>query len=262
MVVPSSNSILTIIKKVFQKKIEKLPFHENNSSKFELINNLEDYFNTTIREVTIPRTQMITIDKDEPLINAIKLFSESGFSRLPVQEGIKDNIVGILFAVDIFELFESIGDYKVSQVMRKPFFVSYSQQIHEVLSHFRKNRVQLAIVIDEHGGVDGMVTTEDIIEELVGDIPDELNKNEDPTYKMVENGTVIMDANYPLSQFNDLYSKDFQKEGIETIGGYICHSAGKIPEKGESIQLENLEFVIDESNERRLEKLRISAPKI
>ncbi len=261
MEVPSSRSFFTLIRKVFPQKKEKKPFHERIPGKFEVINNLEDYFNTTIREVTIPRTAMVTIDKDEPLTKAIKLFYESGFSRIPVQEGVKDNIVGILFAVDIFELFDSIGDYNVSQVMRKPFFVSYSQKIHEVLSHFRKNRVQLAIVIDEHGGVDGLVTTEDIIEELVGDIPDELNKTEDPTYKTVENGLVIMDANYPLSQFNELYSKDFQKEGIETIGGYICHSAGKIPEKGETIQLENLQFVIDESNERRLEKLRISAPK-
>jgi len=115
-------------------------------------------------------------------------------------------------------------------------------------------------VIDEHGGVDGLVTTEDVIEELVGDIPDEFNNDSDPSYKKVGNKMILMDANYPLSEFNDLYGTDFQKEGIETIGGYLCHSTGKIPGKGEKIELNQILFTVEESNQRRIEKLRITAP--
>lgn len=256
---PSSRSFLSLLK----SKILNIQDKDSNltqiSNDHEIINNLEDYFDTTIREVMVPRTQMVSIDKDAYLTKAIALFHETGFSRLPVQEGKKDNIVGILYAVDLFGYFQEAEKVKVSEIMRKATFISYSQKIHQVIYHFRSNKVQLAIVVDEHGGVDGLVTLEDVIEELVGEVPDEVNKSDDPTYKSLSNGSVLMDANYPLSQFNELYKKDFQKEGIETIGGYVCHSAGKIPEKGEKILLDDLQLVVDESNDRRLERLLISS---
>ncbi|MCG8333420.1 MAG: hemolysin family protein [Proteobacteria bacterium] len=258
MEVPSNRSLLSIVKSKLLNKPHQEAISSIDPSEFEVLNNLEDYFNTTIREVMVPRTQMETIDKNAPIKEAIHLFHKTGFSRLPVLEGKRDNIVGILYAIDLFEYFESAESVLVLEIMRKPSFVSYSQKIHQVFSHFRTNKVQMAIVVDEHGGVDGLITIEDVIEELVGDIPDEFDKNDDPTYKSLSNGSVLMDANFPLSQFNELYNKDFQKEGIETIGGYVCHSAGKIPEKGERIELENLQLVVDESNDRRLEKLLIS----
>jgi CBS domain containing-hemolysin-like protein len=259
--VPSVNTIISLIKSKFSKKQQQTPYPNKESSEFEVINNLEDYFNTTIREVMVPRTQMVTIDKNAPLKSAIKLFHQTGYSRIPVQEGKRDNIVGILYAIDLFEHIESANDVLVSQIMRTPSFVSYSQKIHQVFAHFRTNKVQLAIVVDEYGGVDGLVTIEDVIEELVGEIPDEFDKNDEPSYKPLGNGSILMDADFPLSEFNELYNKDFQKEGIETIGGFVCHSAGKIPEKGEKIELENLQLIVDESNDRRLEKLLISASK-
>lgn len=225
----------------------------------EVINNLEDYFNTIIKEVMVPRPDMVTIDKDKTIREAIQLVHRTGHSRIPVQEDLPDNIVGVLYAIDLFNYFESPDDLRVSRIMRKPLFVSYSQKIHQLLSHFRKSKVQLAIVVDEHGGVDGLVTLEDVLEELVGDIPDEFDKHPDPTYKAAGDGSIVMDAGFPLSEFNDLFQKEFQKEGIETIGGFICHIAGKIPEKGEVIDLDNLQFTVDESNDRRLEKLRIYA---
>ena len=125
---------------------------------------------------------------------------------------------------------------------------------------FKLKRTQLAIVIDEHGGVDGLVTIQDVIEELVGDIPDEFNKNNDPTYQTLEEGLIVMDANYPLDEFNELYQTDFQKEGIETIGGFICHKASKIPERGEEFNLEGIGFVVQQSDEKQLVKLRITSP--
>lgn len=255
---PASRSLLSVIKsRIFKQQAETSSVN-SISNDHEIIHNLEDYFDTTIREVMVPRPKMMTIDKDVPIKNAIRLFHETGFSRLPVQEGRRDNIVGILYAIDLFGHIDTADSVLVSQVMRKATFISYSKKIHQVIYHFRSHQVQLAIVVDEHGGVDGLVTLEDVLEELVGEIPDELNKNDEPSYKPLGNGTVLMDANYPLSQFNELYNKDFQKEGIETIGGYVCHSAGKIPEKGEKIFLEDLRLVVDESNDRRLERLLIS----
>ncbi len=257
---PSSHSLISLLKKHIFKKKEKQPFPEKDSSEIEVINNLDDYFDATIREVMVPRTDMETIEKNAFLDQAIQIFHKTGHSRLPVQEDLRDNIVGILYAIDIFGYLDRYKEVKVSQVMRKPLFVSYSQKIHQMLSDFRKERVQMAIVVDEHGGVDGLVTLEDVIEELVGDIPDEFNKNVDPSYKPMGDGMILMDANYPLSQFNELYNKRYQKEGIETIGGYVCHRTGKIPAKGEKIKLDNLQLIVDESDDRRLEKLLISAP--
>jgi len=256
--VPSSGTLYSYLTKSFSKKFKKKSAQSDDLGDIDLLNNLEDYFNTTIREVMIPRTKMKTIDKRKPIQEAIRLILETGHSRLPVQDKKRDNIVGVLYAIDLFKYFNSSDEVMVSEVMRKPFFVTYSQQIHQLLTFFRNNRVQLAIVIDEHGGVDGLVTTEDVIEELVGDMPDEFNKNSDPSFKNVGNGTIIMDANYPLDQFNELYNTDFQKEGIETIGGYICHSAGKILETGEEIVLNQIKLTVHESNERRLKKLRIT----
>jgi len=177
-----------------------------------------------------------------------------------VQDKNPDNIVGIIYAIDLFKYFYSPPDITIEQLMRKPLFASYSQPINQLLSLFKSKRTQLAIVIDEHGGVDGLVTTDDVIEELVGDIPDEFNKNTDPAYQQLDDGLIVMDANYPLDEFNELYRTDFQKEGIETIGGYICHSASKIPEKGEIFNLEGISFIVQESDEKQLVKLRITAP--
>ena len=259
---PSSDSFYSFFKKSLVKKFKKADKKQKKSEEIELRNNLEDYFNTTIREVMVPRTLMVTIDKDRPIDDVIRLIHETGHSRIPVQDKNPDNIVGIIYAIDLFKYFYSPPDVAIEQLMRKPLFASYSQPINLLLSLFKNKRTQLAIVIDEYGGVDGLVTTEDIVEELVGHIPDEFDKNNDPAYQKLDNGLIIMDANYPLDEFNQMYRTEFQKEGIETIGGYICHSASKIPEKGERFNLEGIDFVVQESDEKQLVKLRITSPEI
>ena len=257
---PSSDSFYSVLKNSIVKKFKKSKKKQKKSEEIELINNLEDYFDTTIREVLVPRTLMVTIDKNSGIDEVIKLIHETGHSRIPVRDNNPDNIVGIIYAIDLFKYFYSPPDITIDQLMRKPLFASYSQPINLLLSMFKTKRTQLAIVIDEHGGVDGLVTIEDVIEELVGDIPDEFNKNNDPAYQQLEEGLIVMDANYPLDEFNDLYRTDFQKEGIETIGGYICHKASKIPKRGEQFNLEGLDFVVQESDDKQLVKLRISSP--
>lgn len=257
---PSSDSFYSVLKNSLTNRFKKAEKKQKKSEEIELINNLEEYFDTTIREVMVPRTLMVTIDKDCPIDEVIKLIHETGHSRIPVQDKNPDNIVGIIYAIDLFKYFYSPPDISIDQLMRKPLFASYSQPINLLLSMFKLKRTQLAIVIDEHGGVDGLVTIQDVIEELVGDIPDEFSKNNDPAYQTLEEGLIVMDANYPLDEFNDLYQTDFQKEGIETIGGFICHKVSKIPERGEQFILEGIDFVVQESDEKQLVKLRITSP--
>lgn len=258
--VPSNESIFTLLKKSFSSTFQKKESTKDLPADNDLLDNLDDYFTKTIREVMVPRTDMITIDQTCHVSDVISLIHETSHTRIPIEDGNPDNIVGILYAIDLFEYFgESDSIPPVSEIMRKPFFASYSQQIHQLLSNFKKNRTHMAIVIDEHGGVDGLITVEDVIEELVGDIPDEFDKDNEPTYTRLTKNRVFIDAGYPLDDFNDLFHTDFQKEGIETIGGYVCHVAGKIPGKGEKLKLGEMQFTIDESNERKLEKLTVTA---
>ncbi len=261
MEVPSNDSLFSYLKRTLSSTFGKGEKAKDFPEDIDLINNLEDYFTKTIREVMVPRTDMITIDKTRHVSDAIDLIHETSHTRIPIEDDNPDNIVGILYAIDLFKYFnESDHIPPISRIMRKPFFVSYSQQIHHLLSNFKKNRTHLAIVIDEHGGVDGLITIEDVIEELVGEIPDEFDKDNEPTYSRIGKDLISVDANYPLAQFNDVFQTDYQKEGIETIGGYICHNAGKIPKKGEKLKLGDMEFTIQESNERKLEKLTVKAP--
>lgn len=258
MEVPSNGSILTYLKKTLFSSFHKSEKSKLPSEKTDLINNLEDYFSKTIREVMVPRTDMISIDKTQSVSDVIDLIRETSHTRIPIEDGNPDNIVGILYAIDLFKYFDQSDNIPpIFEIMRKPFFASYSQQIHHLLSNFKNNRTHMAIVIDEHGGVDGLITIEDVIEELVGDIPDEFDKDNEPTYTLLDKNLVSVDANFPLTQFNEVFKTDFQKEGIETIGGFVCHNAGKIPEKGEKLKLGEIEFTITESNDRKLEKLTI-----
>jgi CBS domain containing-hemolysin-like protein len=256
---PSNDSIFSYLKKTFSASFRKSNQTKELPEEINLLINVEDYFTKTIREVMVPRTDMITLDKTQDIKDAIALIHEASHTRIPVEDGNPDNIVGILYAIDLFGFFgETQNIPPISTIMRKPFFASYSQQIHQLLSNFKKNRTHMAIVIDEHGGVDGLITVEDVIEELVGDIPDEFDKDNEPAFIRLNKSQISIDANFPLAQFNDEFQTDFQKEGIETIGGYVCHIAGKIPEKGETLTLGEMTFTIDESNERKLEKLVFS----
>ena len=224
----------------------------------ELLNNLEEYFTTSISEIMVPRTKMVTIEKNETIRDAISLFSKCSYSRIPVQDQKRDNIVGILFGVDLFKYIESGQEsLPISEVMRKPFFASYSQPIHHLLSSFKKVHVHLAVVIDEYGGVDGIITLGDVIDRLVGDLPDESVKSDEPSYTTLEENRVLMDADFSLDNFNELYGTNFDKEGIETIGGYVCHTLEKIPQKGETFELDQFVVNIEESSDRRIDKLII-----
>ncbi|PCI27571.1 MAG: hypothetical protein COB67_08240 [SAR324 cluster bacterium] len=253
--VPSSSSFFSFFK---DSLTADFPPPKDNQEEVELINNLEAYFNTTIREVMVPRTKMITLEQNQSLSEAIDVFRQTGYSRIPVKDKKVDNIVGIVRGVDLFDYFHAVPDIPVSEIMRKPYFASYSQPIHHLLNHFKQQRLEMAIVVDEYGGVDGLVTLTDIIGELIGDLPDEFNRA--PNYEQIEDHLIIMDANFPLDDFNKLYNTDFFKEGIETIGGFICHSCGKILQKGENFKIGNIQFSVEDSNVRRLLKLRLIAP--
>lgn len=228
----------------------------------EMLNNVESFFDTTIQEIMVPRTRMVTIESEQSLREAINLFKKTGHSRIPVQQETKDKIVGLLYSKDIFPHIDILDDKRVYEIMRKPFFVSYSQPIHKLLTNFKTGKIHQAIVIDEYGGVDGLITIEDVIEELTGEIRDEHDKVEEPSYQNVDEENLCMDADYSLYDFNELYQTEFNKEGTETIGGYLCHILGRIPETNEHFELDGIKFEVIESDDRHLSKLKILKPEM
>ncbi len=253
---PSGSSLIHLLKASFK--------HQGGESSVEtqaLLDKLENFFSATASDAMEPRTKIVSIHCQAQIKEALKLHHQSGHSRLPVYDKKEDNIVGILHAIDLFPFAESDNlSQPVSKAMRKPLFVSYSQPIHQIMANFRQAHTHMALVVDEYGGVDGVLTLSDILEELVGVIPDEFDKDSDPSYEEVGDGVIVMDANFALEDFNELFHVDFKKEGIETIGGYTIHVLGKIPSKAESFKIDNISFTVEESDERRLLKLRLPAP--
>lgn len=226
-----------------------------------LLERIQDFFSSNAQDVMVPRTQMTSVPQNCSIKEALLAHHESGHSRIPVFDGRKDHIVGILHAIDLFPLVTNNElEKEVREVMRKPLFVSYSQALHQILANFKQAHTHMALVVDEYGGVDGVVTLSDILEELVGDIPDEFDKELEPTYEEVEGGLIVIDANYSLEDFNQLYHTDFKKEGTETIGGYAMHILGDIPSPGDRFKLGKLQAIVEESNERQLVKLTLPAP--
>lgn len=253
------SGLISIIKTLFQSN-EDEDHPPAGPEQIEMLNNVENFFDTTIQEIMVPRTRMVSIESDQPLRDAVELFKETGHSRIPVQQETKDKIVGLLYSKDLFQHIDNLDGKKVQEIMRKPFFVSYSQPIHKLLTNFKTSKVHQAVVIDEYGGVDGLITVEDVIEELIGDLQDEHDQTEEPSYEIVDDQNVCMDADYPLDDFNHLYQTEFDKEGTETIGGYICHFLGRIPETDEQLEIEGIKFEVMESDERHLSKLKFIKP--
>lgn len=228
--------------------------------KNDLINQVENFYQTRIDKIMVHRARMVCIDASTKLNQVVELIQQSGHSRIPVREDGKERIVGILFAKDLFSHLNDLTHKTVAQVMHRPFFVSYSAPIHQLLAQLQRKETHLAIVVDEYGGVGGLVTMEDVIEELIGEVHDEHDKAE-PTYE-VKDGFVLMDALYSMEEFNKRYSTNLHQEGVETIGGYICTYIGRIPAVKEQLEIDGFQFQIIESAGKRLSKIRVEQPKL
>ena len=251
--------VVSMLKSLFQHDDSDDEPPHGGQEAVKILENVEKFFNTNVNEVMVPRTEMVTLEEGLTLKEALDAINSSGFSRIPVQKNRKDDIVGILYAKDLILHIDSLETKLIGDIMRDPYFVSYSQSIQHLLHNFQKTHVHLGIVIDEYGGVDGIVTIEDIIEELIGEIDDEFDKNDiKPSYEVVNQDESFIDAHFLLDDFNELYEKKFEKEGIETIGGYICYKLDRIPKEKEICEVEGIQFEIIEREERKLIKLKVN----
>lgn len=215
----------------------------------------------TVGDVMIPRAQMVALPADAPLRALIAMVVESGHSRFPVHGEDKDEILGILLAKDLLRgVVAEHAPHSVRELLRPAVLIPESKKLNVLLREFRQSRNHMAIVIDEYGGVAGLVTIEDVLEQIVGDIDDEHDEAVDETQLISAqaDGHFVVDALTPISDFNERFGADFDDDEYDTIGGLLTAAIGHLPEAGEELTLGRFGFRVARADARRLHALHVS----
>ena len=206
-----------------------------------------------VRDIMIPRGRMIVLDHEDSFASIIDRISESGHSRFPVIDDDKDDVVGILLAKDLLQLsIEATVQFEINEYIRPASFIPESKRLNVLLKEFRQNRSHMAMVVDEYGGVSGLVTIEDVLEQIVGKIDDEHDDDDEIDIQHHGANRYTVRALTPLQDFNDYFKSDFSNDEIETIGGYLLGHIGYLPERGESFSLQNLTFKVLSADSRHV----------
>jgi CBS domain containing-hemolysin-like protein len=227
----------------------------------EMIRNVLDFKDLATKAVMVPRRKITGIELGTPLDRVMEIVAAEKHSRYPVYRDTLDNIVGLLYAKDLFDLVKkgTLAKRKLEELMRKPvLFVTESQAALSVLREMRTRRLHIAMVSDDTGGTSGMVTLEDIIEEIVGEIRDEHDADADAAIQKVADGRFFADASIPIGDLEPHLGRSLQTDGeVESLGGLIVQRAGHVPKTGEHVQLGEFRFIVREADERRVVKVEI-----
>lgn len=214
------------------------------------------------RDIMVPRSQMATIDIDQPLEEYLPILLENNHSRYPVVNEDKDHIEGILIVKDILQYaLKPQTEWQMRDILRPAVIIPESKRVDALLKDFRQQRYHMAIVVDEYGGVSGLITIEDILEQIVGEIEDEHDEIEGSDIRKLGSHVFLVSALTPLDEFNEAFATSFDEDEASTIGGIVLHAFGHMPVKGESISLGGLTFKVNKANNRRLVQLQVIKPK-
>lgn len=222
----------------------------------EMIQGIFSFRDTIAREIMVPRTEVVCARAEEAtLTDIITLIVQSGHSRIPIYQESVDNIIGILHAKDLLSDWGSeTADFR--EMVRPPYFIPETKKISEVLKDLRDKKSHMAIVIDEYGGTAGILTLEDIIEEIIGDVMDEYDAEE----KLIaenEDGSITVDARLDVEDLEDYLHVELPEGKFESVGGFVISLLGRVPDVDERIEYKNIEMVIEAANSRKIEKIRI-----
>lgn len=213
-----------------------------------------------VREVMVPKAQMVAIPKNNHFNNILSTVIDSGHSRFPVMDSSGKEVVGMLLAKDLlkFSFHHDVQEFNIEKLIRPAMFVPQSKRLDILLREFRTNRNHIAIVLDEYGHIEGLVTIEDVLEQIVGDIEDEYDIDEEGgNIKKLNDGAFIIKASTLIDEFNDYFHTDFSDDEFDTIGGLILQSFGHLPKRGEMTKIKNLRFKVLHSDNRRLYLLEV-----
>ena len=217
-----------------------------------------DLKETKAHSIMVPRTEISSASADYTLGEMIALVTECGHTRIPIHKDDIDHVVGVLHAKDLLRLLGREPDSKIPfDIFRKPFFVPENRKISELLKDIQEERTHLAVVTDEYGGTAGIITTEDILEEIVGEIMDE-HDHEEPLFSVLEDGAFMVDARLDVEKLEEQLKITLPDGDFESVGGFIIHLLGKIPEIGEKISFGNFDITIQKGDQRKIEKVLIA----
>lgn len=216
-----------------------------------------------VRDIMVPRAQMICVDIEAELADIVPLVVEAGHSRYPVVGDDRDQIEGVLLAKDLLPFAQvggraEAGGFDLRAILRPALMVPESKRLDVLLREFRQNRNHMAIVVDEYGGVAGLVTIEDILEQIVGDIEDEYDFDAEEDYlRQLAPNEFHVRADMPVEDFNEAFAVAFDEESFDTVGGVVLHAFGHLPARGEQVLIDNLDFTVLAGDSRRVKLLRV-----
>jgi magnesium and cobalt transporter len=214
-----------------------------------------------VRDIMVTRSQMVVIDRDAALDEILPAVIESGHSRYPVVGEDRDKVIGILLAKDLLRLMHEDEDhFDIKECLRNAVFIPESKRLNVLLKEFRANHNHMAIVVDEYGGVAGLVTIEDVLEQIVGDIGDEYDIDDELDIHREDARSFTVRAQTRIDDFNDYFATQYSDEEFDTIGGVLLNHLGRLPRRGESIQLDGFEYKMLRGDRRRIELLRLVTP--
>ncbi len=216
-----------------------------------------------VRDIMVARSQMVVVNRDDPPDQILPAVIESGHSRFPVIGEDRDQVLGILLAKDLLRFFVEGGREKfdIKECLRPAAFIPESKRLNVLLKEFRASHHHMAIVVDEYGGVAGLVTIEDVLEQIVGDIGDEYDTDEDLDIRREGERQFTVKGQTRISEFNEYFGTEFSDEEFDTIGGLAINFLGRLPRRGESFVMSGLEFRVLRADRRRLDTLRVITPR-
>ena len=264
----SESKFWTIMKRIFGSKYD-LPLEEVileakaegvlKSYEVSMLLNVLQLGQKQAHEIMIPRTDLVCAEIEDTLDEVAKLIIESGHSRIPIYKDNRDNIVGIVHAKDLlkYRLIDRAEQVTLKDIIRAPLFVPDTKNIREILLEFQSRKVHMAIVLDEYGGTSGIVTLEDVLEEIVGEIEDEYDRPRPEEIIKQSDGSYLVTGRTYLEDLNEQTELELESEQVETISGYLCQLAGKVPQKGEKIVDDRYEYEIQDADAKHVRWLII-----
>ncbi len=230
-----------------------------SATEHEYIQNIFDFTHTSVREVMVPRMRMAALDLELSSKEMLNFILENQYSRYPVFHGSIENIAGFIHGKDFLGRIVTEPDFDINSIVRPPFYVPEGKKVNELLKEMQRKRIHMALVVDEYGGISGLVTTEDLLEELVGEIEDEHDVGEPLPVQRLADGSLIVDALLSISDLEDILAIKLGEDlPYDTLAGLILHQLGRFPEKGEKLEVNGLILVCEEVKKTAIVKVRIT----
>jgi len=235
--------------------------HEHGTLELEerkMIHSIFEFGDTIVREVMVPRIDMITLEKNATFEEILKTVFDCGHSRIPVYEEKVDNIVGMIYAKDLLTASQQLDEFDLQKLLRPAYFVPEEKKIDELLREFQTEKIHIAIAVDEYGGTAGLVTMEDIIEEIVGEIQDEYD-TEQPLVRRIDENTVSVSGRISIDDLNESIDLELvpNSEAYDTLAGFVYSQLGEVPHKGQEFKYEDYRFVVEEVLDKRITRVRV-----